>query len=76
MLLQRDRAMTGVSIVLDVALHAGRTDTCSAADIAERLGLARRGIEPVLQALTRAGLLESVRRAGRRAIGSGVGAGI
>jgi Rrf2 family transcriptional regulator, iron-sulfur cluster assembly transcription factor len=50
-----------VSIVLDVALHAGRTETCSAADTAERLGLARRGIEPVLQALTRAGLLESVR---------------
>ena len=62
MLLKRDRALMAVDIVLDVAFHAGRTaDATGAADIAERLGAQRRGIEPVLQALTRAGLLDSTR---------------
>lgn len=61
MLLRRDRAMTAVTIMLDVAFHAGRTATVNAADIAERVGLARRGMEPLLQTLSRAGLLESVR---------------
>jgi Rrf2 family protein len=61
MLLRRDRAMTAVSIVLDVAFHAGRGATVPAGDIADRLGEARRGIEPVLQALSRAGLLGSTR---------------
>ena len=61
MLLRRERAMTAVAIMLDVAFHAGRTEAVSAADIAERLGQARRGIEPVLQALSRAGLLDSIR---------------
>jgi Rrf2 family protein len=53
--------MTAVSAILDVAFHAGRSNTVNAADIAERLGLARRGMEPLLQGLSRAGLLESVR---------------
>ena len=61
MLLRRERAMTAVAIMLDVAFHAGRAEAVSAADIAERLGQARRGIEPVLQALSRAGLLDSIR---------------
>ena len=61
MLLRRDRAMTAIAIVLDVALHAGRTATVSAAEISERMLQARRGIEPVLQALTRCGILRSVR---------------
>ncbi len=61
MLIRRDRAMVAVTIMLDVAFHAGRTATVSAADIAERIGLARRGMEPLLQQLSRAGLLESVR---------------
>lgn len=61
MLLRRDRAMIAVLIMLDVAFHAGRTGTVSAADIAERAGLARRGIEPLLQTLSRSSLLESVR---------------
>jgi Rrf2 family protein len=61
MLLRRERAMTAVAIMLDVAFHAGRTEAVSAADIAERLGQARRGIEPVLQGLSRAGLLDSLR---------------
>ncbi len=72
MLVRRDRAMLGVLIMLDVGFHAGRLTTVSAADIAERAGLARRGIEPLLQALSRSGLLDSVRgprggyRLGRR----------
>jgi Rrf2 family iron-sulfur cluster assembly transcriptional regulator len=61
MLIRRDRAMVAVSVMLDVAFHGGRAATVNAADIAERLGLARRGMEPLLQALSRAGLLESVR---------------
>jgi Rrf2 family protein len=61
MLIRRDRAMVAVTVMLDVAFHGGRAATVSAADIAERLGLARRGMEPLLQTLSRAGLLESVR---------------
>ncbi len=53
--------MLAVLIMLDVAFHAGRTSTVSAADIADRAGLARRGIEPLLQNLSRSGLLESIR---------------
>ena len=59
MLLQARPALA-LAIVLDVALHAGR-GTVSAADIAERLGLARRGLEPILQPLSRAGVLASTR---------------
>jgi Rrf2 family iron-sulfur cluster assembly transcriptional regulator len=61
MLIRRDRGLLAVSVMLDVAFHGGRSATVSAADIAERLGLARRGMEPLLQTLSRAGLLESVR---------------
>ncbi len=61
MLIRRDRAMVAVTIMLDIAFHAGRAGTVSAADLAERLGLARRGMEPLLQALSRAELLDSVR---------------
>ena len=61
MLIRKDRAMLAITILLDVAFHGGRQSTVSAADLAERLGLARRGMEPLLQALSRAGLLESVR---------------
>jgi len=53
--------MVAVTIMLDVAFHAGRAATVSAADMAERLGMARRGMEPLLQTLSRAGLLDSVR---------------
>lgn len=56
--------MVAVTIMLDVALNAGRSETVNAAEIAERLGLARRGIEPVMQALSRAELLRSVRGPG------------
>lgn len=61
MLIRRDRTMLAVTIMLDVAFHAGRAATVSAADMAERLGMARRGMEPLLQALSRGGLLDSVR---------------
>ena len=62
MLLRRDRALLALDIALDIAFHAGRGgEVTGAADIAERLGAARRGIEPLLQALVRAGLLDSVR---------------
>lgn len=61
MLIRRDRAMLAVTVMLDIAFHGGRTATVSAADMADRLGLARRGMEPLLQALSRAGLLVSVR---------------
>ena len=62
MLIRRDRALMAVDIVLDVAFHAGRgAEATGAADIAERLGAQRRGIEPLLQTLTRAGLLDSTR---------------
>lgn len=61
MLIRRDRAMVAITIVLDVAFHGGRSNTVSAADLADRLGMARRGMEPLLQALSRAGILESVR---------------
>jgi Rrf2 family transcriptional regulator, iron-sulfur cluster assembly transcription factor len=61
MIVRRDRGMLAVLIMLDVGFHAGRTSTVSAADIADRAGLARRGIEPLLQALSRSGLLESIR---------------
>jgi Rrf2 family protein len=61
MLVRRDRAMLAVTVMLDVAFHGGRTATVSAAEIAARLGLARRGMEPLLQALSRGGLLESLR---------------
>lgn len=61
MLIRRDRAMVAVTVMLDVAFHGGRGTIVSAADIADRLGQARRGMEPLLQALSRAGLLESVR---------------
>lgn len=63
MLLRQDRAQTAIAVALDIGFHAGRgaTDLAPAAEIAERLGMARRGLEPVLQALSRAGILDSVR---------------
>lgn len=58
---RRDRAMAGLSVMLDVAFHAGRKHVVSGAEIAERLGLPSRGTEPLLQALSRIGLLDSTR---------------
>ena len=62
MLLRQDRGLLALDIALDIAFHAGRGgEVTGAAEIAERLGAARRGIEPVLQSLVRAGLLDSLR---------------
>jgi Rrf2 family transcriptional regulator, iron-sulfur cluster assembly transcription factor len=62
MLLRQDRALLALDIALDIAFHAaGRGEVTGAADIAARMGLARRGIEPLLQSLVRAGLLHSLR---------------
>ncbi len=61
MLIRRERALTAIEIMLDVAFHAGRAGTVSAADLAERLGQARRGLEPLLQILARTGMLDSIR---------------
>ncbi len=61
MLLRQDRAMLAVTVMLEVGFYGSRSVTVSAADLAERLGLARRGMEPLLQALSRAGLLDSAR---------------
>ena len=73
MLLRQDRAMTAIAVMLDVAFHAGRgSEVTGGAEVAERMGAARRGIEPVFQALSRVGLLDSLRgprggyRLGRR----------
>jgi Rrf2 family protein len=62
MLIRQDRAMTAIAVMLDVALHAGRgEEVTGGAEVAARLSAARRGIEPVFQALSRAGLLDSTR---------------
>jgi Rrf2 family protein len=62
MLLRQDRALLALDLALDIAFHARRPgEVTGAAEIAERLGLARRGIEPMLQALVRAGVLDSQR---------------
>lgn len=62
MLLRQDRALLALDIALDVAFHAGRAGgVTGAAEIEGRLGLLRRGIEPLLQSLVRAGFFESLR---------------
>lgn len=61
-MLRQDRLLLALDIVLDVAFHVGRGgEVTGAGDIADRMGAARRGIEPVLQNLTRAGILDSMR---------------
>ncbi len=64
MYLRNERIFTALTIMLDVAFYAGRTGVVSGACIASRNHMVRRGIEPILQALTRHGLLESVRGPG------------
>jgi Rrf2 family transcriptional regulator, iron-sulfur cluster assembly transcription factor len=58
-LIRRGRRHTAVAIMLDVGWHTAGERSVSAHKIAGRLLMARRGIEPVLHRLTRAGLLES-----------------
>jgi Rrf2 family transcriptional regulator, iron-sulfur cluster assembly transcription factor len=62
MIIRRDRALLAIDIALDVAFHTGRgLDATGAAEIADRLLAQRRGIEPVLQGLSRGGILDSMR---------------
>jgi Rrf2 family transcriptional regulator, iron-sulfur cluster assembly transcription factor len=60
-LARRDRGMVAVAIVLDVAFHGGGDTVVSAAELAERTGMARRTLEPLLQALSREHVLDSTR---------------
>ncbi|MBV9826638.1 MAG: Rrf2 family transcriptional regulator [Alphaproteobacteria bacterium] len=60
-LTRRDRGMVAVAIILDVAFNSTSDVVVSANELAERTGILRRTIEPVLQALSRAGLLDSIR---------------
>lgn len=55
-----ERAMLAVDAVLDIALH-GLHGPVQAADITARQGIPKRSLEPVLQKLTRAGILGGVR---------------
>jgi Rrf2 family protein len=54
------REAIGLAAVIDVALH-GTAGPVGGAAIAERLGQNPRGLEPLLQALSRAGILASSR---------------
>ena len=49
-----------ISAVVDVALHSGK-EPVSSRDLADRLHLPRRHLEPVLQTLVRKGILQGVR---------------
>jgi Rrf2 family protein len=53
--------MVALAIVLDVAFHSGGETVVNAAELAERTGMARRTLEPLLQALSRERLLDSMR---------------
>ena len=53
--------MVALAIVLDVAFHSGGETVVNAAELADRTGMARRTLEPLLQALSRERLLDSVR---------------
>ncbi len=54
------KALLAIEAVVDIA-HHGRSDPVPSRDFAERLGIARRHLEPVLQALVRDGILKSIR---------------
>src|SRR3978361_131728 len=61
LLTRRDRGMVALAIVLDIAFHSGGETVVNAAELAERTGMARRTLEPLLQALSRERLLDSTR---------------
>lgn len=60
-LARRDRGIVAVAIMLDIAFHGGGDTVVSAAELAERTGMARRTLEPLLQALSRERVLDSTR---------------
>jgi Rrf2 family transcriptional regulator, iron-sulfur cluster assembly transcription factor len=53
--------MLAVAIVLDIAFHSGGETVVSGADLAERTGMVRRTLEPLLQSLSRERILDSTR---------------
>ncbi len=53
--------MVALAIVLDVAFHSGGETVVNAAELAERTGMARRTLEPLLQVLSRERFLDSTR---------------
>ena len=53
--------MVALAIVLDVAFHSGGDAVVNTAELAERTGMARRTLEPLLQVLSRERLLDSTR---------------
>jgi Rrf2 family transcriptional regulator, iron-sulfur cluster assembly transcription factor len=53
--------MLAVAIVLDIAFHSGSDTVVSGADLAERTGMVRRTLEPLLQTLSREHILDSTR---------------
>jgi Rrf2 family protein len=53
--------MLAVAIILDVAFHSSSDTVVSGADLAERTGMVRRTLEPLLQALSRDHILDSTR---------------
>ena len=57
------RLLFALDAMLDIAYH-GAGDPVTSLDLTERLGVSRRYLEPVLQELGRAGLLDSVRGPG------------
>lgn len=61
MLLRQDRAITSILIVTDIAFYSSHNNTVSASDISSRTKLPKRSIEPILQLLSRASILESTR---------------
>lgn len=54
------KTLTAIEAVLDIAYHAGGAPVQSG-DITERQGIPKRSLEPVLQQLTRSGILTGVR---------------
>lgn len=53
--------MVALAIVLDIAFHGTSDTVISGADLAERTGMPRRTLEPLLQALSREKVLDSTR---------------
>jgi Rrf2 family transcriptional regulator, iron-sulfur cluster assembly transcription factor len=60
-LTRRDRGMLAVAIVLDISFYSASDTVVSGADLAERTGMVRRTLEPLLQALSRERVLDSTR---------------
>jgi len=53
--------MVALAIVLDIAFHASGETVVSGAELAERTAIVRRTLEPLLQSLSRARILDSTR---------------